>query len=148
MTGYCSVKKIRSKFAAVSEATELLSEKSVVKNETAQWRLVRQELWGKVVWLARVREIIELVRDADFAAFQAKSYLSYKSEKKIIKECYYLVMCLYFVAQLKDKAKELVLTKTRIKNNRKKCTSPYWSASKHLSSWLSEKIISCAYLKR
>ena len=75
--------------------------------------------------MARVREIIELVGDADFTAFQAKSYLSYKSEKKIIKECYYLVMCLYFVAQLKDKAKELVLTKTRIKNNRKKCTSPY-----------------------
>ena len=75
--------------------------------------------------MSRVHEIIELVRGADFAAFQAKSFLSCKSEKKIIKECYYLVMCLLFVAQLEDKAKELVLTKTRIKNNRKKCTSPY-----------------------
>ena len=70
--------------------------------------------------MTRVREIFELVRDADFSAFQAKSYLSRKFEKKIIKECYNLVMCLFFVAQLKDKA-----TKTRIKNNRKKCKSPY-----------------------
>jgi len=72
-----------------------------------------------------VHEIIELVRGADFAAFHAKSFLSCESEKKIIKECYCSVMCLFFVAQLEDKAKELVLTKTRIKNNRKKCTSPY-----------------------
>ena len=67
--------------------------------------------------MTRVREIFELVRNADFAAFQAKIYLGYKSEEKIVKECYILVMCLFFGAQLKGKVKELVSTKTRIKNN-------------------------------
>jgi len=67
-----------------------------------------------------VREIFELVHDADFAAFQAKSYLSCKSEKKIIKECYNLVMRLFFGAQLEGKAKELVPTKTRINKQPKK----------------------------
>jgi len=97
---------MRSEFTAASKATELLSKNKLWKNiGNDSVTFLRLEVWGEVAWKSRVREILELFRDADFAMFHVKVYLGCKSERENCRRMLYFDNLFVFGAQHKGRVK-------------------------------------------